>query len=66
LEIEELTENSEIKCDVCNLTMLYRNKKILVLDTNEEFNLNELTEREEGELEEFEEEHYFEEEEEEY
>ena len=36
LEIEELIENSEIKCDVCNLTMLYRNKKILDMNSKKD------------------------------
>ena len=46
LEIEELVENSEIRCGLCNSTMLYRRKKILLLDTNEEFELEELIEKE--------------------
>ncbi|MET1124139.1 MAG: hypothetical protein ABWW66_02595 [Archaeoglobaceae archaeon] len=64
IEITDLYEGLEISCNLCGSRMLYENGKLLLLETNEEFDLEALERYEEEEEEELEEE--FEEEEEEY
>ena len=67
LELTDLYEGMEIQCKLCNSIMIYQEGKLLLLDTNEEFDLEELEgfeeeEEEEFEEEEFEEDYYFDEE----
>ncbi len=68
IELTDLYDGMEISCKLCNCVMVYENGKILLLDTNEEYDLEELESVEEEEnFEEFEEEeeeeYYYEEEE---
>jgi len=68
IELKDLYEELEVKCDLCGTVLIYRKGKFLNLDTNEEYELEELEETgEEEEFEEFEEfeeeEYYFEEDE---
>ncbi len=67
LELTDLYEGMEIQCKLCNSIMIYQEGKLLLLDTNEEFDLEELEGFEEDEEsnfedEEFEEEYYYDEE----
>ncbi len=68
VEIRDLYEGVEIKCESCGCVMIYQEGKLLLLDTNEEFNLEDLEsyeeddELEEEEEEEEEEELYYDEE----
>jgi len=64
IEITDLYEGVEIQCSLCNSVMIYQEGKLLLLDTNEEFDIEELESFEEDEEEEEVDE--FEEEEEEY
>ncbi|ADB57864.1 hypothetical protein [Archaeoglobus profundus] len=64
IELKDLYEGLEVRCDLCGTVLLYREGKFLNLDTNEEYDLEDLEREEEEELEELEEE--FEEEEEYY
>ncbi len=61
IEIKDLYEGVEIRCGLCNAVMIYREGKLLLLDTNEEFDLDELESYEEEEEigEEFEDEEYY-------
>jgi DNA-directed RNA polymerase subunit RPC12/RpoP len=63
IEITDLYEGVEIECSLCNSVMVYQEGRLLLLDTNEEFDIDELESIEEEE-EEFEDE--FEEEEDYY
>ena len=60
--LDDLFEGMEFSCRLCGSVMHYREGKILPLDTNEEFELDELIEEEEEifDDEEFEEDEYFE------
>lgn len=63
--IDDLFEGMEFSCRLCGSVMLYREGRILLLDTNEEFELDELIEEEEeifDDENEFEEDEYFKEE----
>jgi DNA-directed RNA polymerase subunit RPC12/RpoP len=62
IELRDIFEGMEIQCNLCNSVMLFHEGKILLLDTNEEFELEELLE-EELEEDVFEEDYYFDEEE---
>lgn len=64
IELNDLYEGMEIQCRLCNSIMIIKEGKLLLLDTNEEFDLDELVHEEEEETveEEFEEDYYFEEE----
>ncbi len=67
LELTDLYEGMEIQCKLCNSIMIYQEGKLLLLDTNEEFDLEELEgfeedEEENFEDEEFEEDYYYDEE----
>ncbi|ADC65057.1 conserved hypothetical protein [Ferroglobus placidus DSM 10642] len=64
IELKDLYEGMEVNCSLCGITLLYEEGKFILLDTNEEFDPEDLQEDFEEE-EEFEEEE-FEEEEEEY
>ena len=64
IEITDLYEGVEIQCSLCNSVMVYQEGKLLLLDTNEEFDLDELESVEEEE--EFEDYDEFEEEEDYY
>ncbi len=64
IELKDLYEGLEVSCDLCGITLLYEEGKFILLDTNEEFDPEDLQE-DFDEEEEFEEEE-FEEEEEEY
>ncbi|OYT33590.1 hypothetical protein B6U96_15085 [Archaeoglobales archaeon ex4484_92] len=62
IELTDLYEGMEINCKLCGSVMIYQEGKFLLLDTNEEFDLEELESYEEEEVEEeFEEDYYFEE-----
>ncbi len=62
IELTDLYEGMEINCKLCGSVMIYQEGKFLLLDTNEEFDLEELESYEEEEAEEeFEEDYYFEE-----
>ncbi len=63
IELSDLYEGMEVQCKLCGAVMIYQNGKFLHLDTNEEYELEELEEEIEEEEEEFEE---FEEEEEDF
>ncbi len=63
IEITDLYEGVEIRCKFCECVMIYQEGKLLLLDTNEEFDIEDLESRGEEELEDEEE---MEEEEEEY
>ncbi len=56
--LEDLFDEMEIQCKLCGSSMVYSDGKILLLDTNEEFELEELKEEEEEEFGEFEEEEF--------
>ncbi|MDK2796245.1 MAG: hypothetical protein PWQ58_1444 [Archaeoglobaceae archaeon] len=65
IEIADLYEGLEINCKFCGSVMIYQEGKLLLLDTNEEFSLEDLEsyeEEEEIEEEEEEEELYYDEE----
>ncbi len=62
--LEDLYDGIEIVCKLCNCTLVYLNGKIHVMETNEEYDLEELAMPEEEEEEEVDE--FAEEEEEEY
>ncbi len=62
--LEDLYDGIEIVCKLCNCTLVYLNGKIHVMETNEEYDLEELAMPEEEEEEEPDE--FAEEEEEEY
>ena len=59
IELSDLYEGMEVQCKLCGAVMIYQNGKFLHLDTNEEYELEELEE----EMEEEEEDYYFEEDE---
>ncbi len=62
IELTDLYEGVEIECKLCGSVMLYQEGKLLLLDTNEEFDIEELESYEEEEEEfeeEFEEEEYY-------
>ena len=64
IELKDLYEEMEVKCKLCETVLIYRHGKFLNLDTNEEYNLEDLEEKEEAEIEEsefeeFEEEEYY-------
>lgn len=61
VEITDLYEGVEISCKLCGCLMIYQEGKILLLDTNEEFDIEDLEsyEEEEEEEEEREEEEYY-------
>ncbi len=69
IEIEDLYNGIEIKCNLCETVLIYRDGKFLNLDTNEEYDVEDLEREEEEELEELEgefeeeEEYYYEEQE---
>ncbi|MEM0214997.1 MAG: hypothetical protein QXU31_03800 [Archaeoglobaceae archaeon] len=56
VEISDLYEGVEINCKSCGCLMIYQQGKLLLLDTNEEFDLEDLESYEEEEIEEEEEE----------
>lgn len=56
IEIADLYEGLEINCKFCGSVMIYQEGKLLLLDTNEEFSLEDLESYEEEEIEEEEEE----------
>ncbi len=58
IELTDLYEGVEIRCKFCDALMIYQEGRILLVDTNEEFDLEDLQsyEEEEGEEEEVEEE----------
>ncbi|RLI75328.1 hypothetical protein DRP05_15000 [Archaeoglobales archaeon] len=61
--LTDLYDGMEIECNLCNSIMIYNEGKLHLLDTNEEFDLDELEveeEKFEEEEEEFEEDYYFE------
>lgn len=62
--LTDLYDGVEVECSLCNSIMIYKEGKLLVLDTNEEFDVDELEIEEEEfeEEDEFEDEYYFEEE----
>jgi transcription initiation factor TFIIIB Brf1 subunit/transcription initiation factor TFIIB len=60
VEIKDLYEGVEITCESCGCLMIYQEGKLLLVDTNEEFNLEDLESYEEEEEEE--EEFYYDEE----
>ena len=66
IELNDLYEGMEIQCKLCNSIMIIKEGRLLLLDTNEEFDIDELVHDEEEEEvveeEEFEEDYYFEEE----
>ncbi len=49
IEITDLYEGVEIQCSLCNSVMVYQEGKLLLLDTNEEFDIDELESFEEEE-----------------
>jgi len=53
IELKDLYEGMEVQCNLCGAVMIYQNGKFLHLDTNGEYDLEEL--EEEPEEEEFEE-----------
>jgi len=60
IELKDLYEGMEIHCKLCNSVMIYQEGKFHLLDTNEEFDIDELVhEEEEAVEEEFEEDYYF-------
>ncbi len=61
VELTDLYEGMEIQCKLCGSVMIYQEGRLLLLDTNEEFELEELEsfEEEEDYEEEFEEEEYY-------
>ncbi len=61
IELNDLYEGMEIHCKLCNSIMIYTDGKLHLLDTNEEFDIDELVHDDEEETveEEFEEEYYF-------
>jgi len=62
--LTDLYDGMEIQCNLCNSIMIYNEGRLLLLDTNEEFDLDELESEEEEfeeEEDEFEEDYYFEE-----
>jgi len=62
VEIKDLYEGVEIKCESCGCLMIYQEGKLLLLDTNEEFDLEDLEsydEEIEEEVEEEEEEEFY-------
>ena len=66
--LSDLYEGLEVQCKLCGAVMIFQNGKFLHLDTNEEYELEELEEEIEEEEEEFEDEfeeedYYFEEDE---
>ena len=63
--LTDLYDGMEVECNLCNSIMIYNEGKLHVLDTNEEFDIDELELEEEEfkeDLDEFEDEYYFEEE----
>ncbi len=62
--LEDLYEGMEIVCRLCNCTLVYLNGKLHVMETNEEYDLEELAmpeeEENEEEVDEFAEEEEFE------
>jgi len=66
IELTDLYEGMEVQCTLCNCIMVYQEGKILLLDTNEEFELEELESYEEDiekrDFEEEEEDYYYDEE----
>ncbi|AEA47211.1 hypothetical protein [Archaeoglobus veneficus] len=65
--LNDLYKGMEVQCKLCNCIMIYQDGKFLLLDTNEEFSIEELAQEEKGEEEEldeeFDEDYYFEEDE---
>ncbi|MBE8540090.1 hypothetical protein ICJ57_08200 [Geoglobus acetivorans] len=64
IEIRDLFEGVEIECDLCGAVLLYENGKFILLDTNEEFDPEDLEKEYEDESnfddeEEFEDDEYF-------
>ncbi len=63
IEITDLYEGVEIQCSLCNSIMVYQEGKLLLLDTNEEYELDELESYEDEEMaddfDEFEDEDYY-------
>lgn len=67
VEITDLYEGVEIQCSLCNSIMVYQEGRLLLLDTNEEYDLDELESYEDeedmmgnyDEFEEEEEEYYY-------
>ncbi len=64
IEITDLYEGVEIQCSLCNSIMVYQEGKLLLLDTNEEYDLDELESYEDEEerfddFDEFEDEDYY-------
>ncbi len=62
IEITDLYEGVEIQCSLCNSIMVYQEGKLLLLDTNEEYDLDDLETYEEEEdrfEDEFEDEDYY-------
>ncbi len=62
IEITDLYEGVEIQCGLCNSIMVYQEGKLLLLDTNEEYDLDDLETYEEEEdrfEDEFEDEDYY-------
>jgi DNA-directed RNA polymerase subunit RPC12/RpoP len=49
IEITDLYEGVEIDCKLCNAVMIYQEGRLLLLDTNEEFDIEELESYEEVE-----------------
>jgi DNA-directed RNA polymerase subunit RPC12/RpoP len=58
VELNDLFEGMEFQCKLCNSVMVFQKGKILLLDTNEEFDIEELFEEYEVYEENFEEEEY--------
>jgi DNA-directed RNA polymerase subunit RPC12/RpoP len=59
--LKDLYEDMEIRCDLCDTVLIYRRGKFLNLDTNEEYDLDELEgiEEEFEEFEDFEDEEFY-------
>lgn len=63
--LTDLYDGMEIQCNLCNSIMIYNEGRLHLLDTNEEFDIDELESGEEefeDEDDEFEEDYYFEDE----
>jgi len=56
--LEDLYDEMEFQCKLCGSAMMYSAGKVLVLETNEEFELDELLKEDEEEFEEFEEDEF--------
>ncbi|WP_202320134.1 hypothetical protein [Archaeoglobus neptunius] len=53
IEITDLYEGVEIQCSLCNSIMVYQEGRLLLLDTNEEYELDDLESYEEDMFDEY-------------